>query len=68
MESAVCIFKALKVYPNPVDLLVILQKSVPEEVLGLVYAMVSTEQHIAKMQNQQPAGSIQVVEELMTVE
>lgn len=51
-ESAACFFRALKVYPNPVELLAILQKSVPEDVIGLVYGMVSTEVQI----NQQRMG------------
>ena len=42
-ESAACFFRAVKVYPNPVDLLVILQKSVPEDIVNVVYAMISTE-------------------------
>lgn len=49
LESAVCFYHAVKVYPNPVDLLVILQKSVPEDIVGLVYAMISTEVQISKM-------------------
>ena len=48
-ESAACFFKAVKVYPNPVDLLVILQKSVPEDVVNVVYAMISTEVQHAQM-------------------
>jgi import receptor subunit TOM20 len=49
LESAVSFYHAVKVYPNPVDLLVILQKSVPEEIVTLVYSMITTEVQISKM-------------------
>jgi import receptor subunit TOM20 len=42
-KAAAHFFNAVRVYPSPMDLLAILQKSVPEEILGLVYAMISTE-------------------------
>ena len=51
MDAAVYFYHAVKVYPNPVDLLMILQKSIPEEVCSLVFAMVSTEVQISQMMN-----------------
>lgn len=53
VEAAACFFNAVKVYPNPVDLLVILQKSIPEDVVGLVYAMISTEEQMQQIAGKQ---------------
>jgi len=55
VESAVCFYKAVKIYPSPMDLMVLLQKSVPEDVLGLVYGMLSMDQQMQQMQQQQQA-------------
>ena len=49
IEAAACIFKSVKVYPNQVDLLMVLQKSLPQDLMGLVYAMLSTEVQIQQM-------------------
>ncbi|RUP43210.1 hypothetical protein BC936DRAFT_137470 [Jimgerdemannia flammicorona] len=40
-EAAVSFFRALKVYPSPVELVMIYQKTVPEPVFNLVMAMMS---------------------------
>lgn len=53
VESAVAFFHAIKIYPNPTDILVLLQKSVPEDVFALVYAMISTEVQINQMMDKQ---------------
>ena len=42
-EAAVCFFRALKVYPAPMELLVIFQKTVPPTVFALVMAMMAEE-------------------------
>ncbi|KAK9727439.1 mitochondrial import receptor subunit tom20 [Basidiobolus ranarum] len=42
-EAAVCFFKALKVYPSPIELVMIYQKTVPEPVFNLVMGMMSLE-------------------------
>lgn len=39
--AAAAFFKALKVYPNPLELLKIYQKAVPEQALSYVYEMVA---------------------------
>jgi len=43
LDAALCFYKALKVYPNPVELIMIYQKTVPEAVFNLVYEMMSIE-------------------------
>ncbi|OZJ01847.1 hypothetical protein BZG36_04940 [Bifiguratus adelaidae] len=40
-DAAICFFRALKVYPSPVELVMIYQKTVPEPVFNLVMAMMS---------------------------
>lgn len=42
-DAALCFYKALKVYPNPVELIMIYQKTIPEAVFTLVYEMMSIE-------------------------
>ncbi|CAI2182138.1 13017_t:CDS:2 [Funneliformis geosporum] len=42
-DAALCFYKALKVYPNPVELIMIYQKTIPEPVFNLVYEMMSVE-------------------------
>ncbi|KAG9303284.1 hypothetical protein G9A89_013610 [Geosiphon pyriformis] len=41
--AAICFYKALKVYPSPLELIVIYQKTIPEAVFSLVYTMMSLE-------------------------
>lgn len=48
-EIAACFYRAAKVMQNPVDLLVLLQNSLPEDVVGLVYAMISTDVKLNRM-------------------
>jgi mitochondrial import receptor subunit TOM20 len=43
LDAALCFYKALKVYPNPVELIMIYQKTIPEAVFTLVYEMMSIE-------------------------
>ncbi|CAG8586008.1 1032_t:CDS:2 [Acaulospora colombiana] len=43
LDAALCFYKALKVYPNPVELIMIYQKTVPETVFNFVYEMMSLE-------------------------
>uniref|UniRef100_A0A1D1YJT5 Mitochondrial import receptor subunit TOM20 n=1 Tax=Anthurium amnicola TaxID=1678845 RepID=A0A1D1YJT5_9ARAE len=43
LDAALCFYKALKVYPNPVELIMIYQKTIPEAVFNLVYEMMSIE-------------------------
>ncbi|RHZ76497.1 hypothetical protein Glove_197g44 [Diversispora epigaea] len=43
LEASLCFYKALKVYPNPVELIMIYQKTIPESVFNLVYEMMSLE-------------------------
>ncbi|KAL1917887.1 uncharacterized protein VTP21DRAFT_3721 [Calcarisporiella thermophila] len=38
-EAAICFFKALKVYPQPMELVMIYQKTIPESVFALVMGM-----------------------------
>ncbi|CAG8596803.1 8167_t:CDS:2 [Ambispora gerdemannii] len=42
-SAAICFYKALKVYPSPVELIMIYQKTIPEAVFNLVYTMMSLE-------------------------
>ncbi|KAJ1919534.1 mitochondrial import receptor subunit tom20 [Mycoemilia scoparia] len=42
-EAACCFYRALKVYPNPIELIMIYQKTVPEALFGLVMAMMAEE-------------------------
>jgi import receptor subunit TOM20 len=39
--AAAAFFKALKVYPSPLELLKIYQKAVPEQALSYIYEMVA---------------------------
>ncbi|CAG8558119.1 10283_t:CDS:2 [Acaulospora morrowiae] len=43
LDAALCFYKALKVYPNPVELIMIYQKTIPEAVFTCVYEMMSLE-------------------------
>lgn len=42
-EAAMCFFRAQKVYPSPVELIMIYQKTVPEPVFQLVVGMMTLE-------------------------
>ncbi|CAG8605094.1 5594_t:CDS:10 [Ambispora leptoticha] len=42
-SAAICFYKALKVYPSPLELIMIYQKTIPEAVFNLVYTMMSLE-------------------------
>ncbi|CAG8632484.1 18621_t:CDS:2 [Gigaspora margarita] len=39
LDAALCFYKALKVYPNPVELIMIYQKTIPEAVINVIYEM-----------------------------
>lgn len=41
VEAALCFYKALKVYPQPKDLISIYDKTVPKDVLELLAEMVA---------------------------
>ncbi|KAI9137964.1 MAS20 protein import receptor-domain-containing protein [Paraphysoderma sedebokerense] len=41
--AAACFYKALKVYPNPVDLIMLYQKTIPEPIFNLVMGMMTAE-------------------------
>ncbi|CAG8673056.1 13606_t:CDS:2 [Dentiscutata erythropus] len=43
LDAALCFYKALKVYPNPVELIMIYQKTIPEAVVNVIYEMMSFE-------------------------
>ena len=42
-EAACCFYRALKVYPNPIELVMIYQKTVPDVIFSLVMAMMAQE-------------------------
>ncbi|CAG8712923.1 7087_t:CDS:2, partial [Racocetra fulgida] len=46
LDAALCFYKALKVYPNPVELIMIYQKTVPEAVVNVIYEMMSFEMNV----------------------
>ncbi|KAI5804389.1 putative mitochondrial import receptor subunit [Geopyxis carbonaria] len=46
VEAALCFYKALKVYPNPSDLISIYDKTVPKHVLDLLAEMLAYDSHI----------------------
>jgi len=41
--SAICFYRAMKVYPNPMDLLVIFQRSTPEPVFNLLMELMASD-------------------------
>ncbi|ODV77398.1 protein import receptor MAS20 [Suhomyces tanzawaensis NRRL Y-17324] len=41
IESALCFYKALAVYPNPTDILGVYQRSVPEDIYEVVVMMIA---------------------------
>lgn len=43
MEAALCFYKALKVYPQPSDLVTIYEKTVPKPVLDLLAEMIAVD-------------------------
>ncbi|TIA90211.1 hypothetical protein E3P99_01686 [Wallemia hederae] len=63
LKAATAFFKALKVYPSPVELLMIYERTVPPHIFQLVMQM--TSQEVANAQGQKPeqeeskAGSIE---------
>jgi len=50
IEAALCFYKALKVYPQPKDLITIYEKTVPKPVLDILAEMIATDSDI-------PSGS-----------
>ncbi|KAJ1679534.1 mitochondrial import receptor subunit tom20 [Spiromyces aspiralis] len=42
-EAACCFYRALKVYPNPIELVMIYQKTIPDVIFSLVMAMMAQE-------------------------
>lgn len=43
MEAAFCFYKALKVYPQPRDLITIYDKTVPKPVIDILAEMIATD-------------------------
>lgn len=43
IEAAACFYKAIKVFPNPMELLQLLQKQAPESLMTLIFAMLADE-------------------------
>lgn len=43
IEAALCFYKALKVYPQPADLISIYDKTVPKPVLDILAEMIATD-------------------------
>lgn len=56
VESAVCFFKAMTLYRDQMELLMLLQRSVPENVMTLLYGLVGTE--VQRQQQQQAGGGV----------
>ncbi|PVU90618.1 hypothetical protein BB559_004519 [Furculomyces boomerangus] len=48
-NAAKCFYQALKVYPNPVELIMIYQKTVPEQIFALVMSMMTQEVNLKKL-------------------
>lgn len=42
-DASIAFYKALKVYPNPMELVMIYQKAVPQEVFGIIMEMVAAD-------------------------
>lgn len=47
VEAALCFYKALKVYPQPSDLISIYDKTVPKPVLDILAEMIATDPSIS---------------------
>ena len=47
VEAALCFYKALKVYPQPNDLIAIYDKTVPKPVLDIMAEMIATDSSIS---------------------
>lgn len=46
MEAALCFYKALKVYPQPGDLIQIYDKTVPKPILDILAEMIASDPSI----------------------
>ncbi|KAI9479605.1 mitochondrial outer membrane translocase complex, subunit Tom20 domain-containing protein [Zychaea mexicana] len=55
-DAVLPFFKALKVYPAPMELLMIYQKTIPEPVLQIILNIVSIEQQAAEAAGATPGG------------
>lgn len=47
MEAALCFYKALKVYPQPGDLIQIYDKTVPKPILDILAEMIASDPSIS---------------------
>lgn len=47
VEAALCFYKALKVYPQPSDLISIYDKTVPKPVLDILAEMIATDPSVS---------------------
>ncbi|PVU86533.1 hypothetical protein BB561_006676 [Smittium simulii] len=47
-NAAKCFYQALKVYPNPIELIMIYQKTIPEQLFALIMAMMNSEVNVRK--------------------
>ena len=57
IETAICFYKALKVYPQPSDLINIYDKTVPKPVLDVLAEMIAGDQSIRTSAFPNSAGS-----------
>jgi len=46
VEAALCFYKALKVYPQPKDLIGIYDKTVPKEILEILAEMIAQDDNL----------------------
>jgi len=60
IEAALCFYKALKVYPQPSDLISIYDKTVPKPVLDILAEMIASDSSISvgKFADGSPGGSL----------
>lgn len=57
MEAALCFYKALKVYPQPSDLMQIYDKTVPKAVISILAEMIAYDPSISVGAFGQGSGS-----------
>lgn len=66
IEAALCFYKALAVYPNPTDILGVLQKVTPEEIYETVVMMIAARPPppVSSVLNQEPIIETKTGEDL----
>ena len=66
-EGAACFYKAIKVFPNPMELLQLLQKQAPEDLMNLLFAMLADEasadrdQYFESLKKKHPTVQLQSI-------